>query len=148
MQCWPFDITLPLSSSVCSSINILKIFSESTGSVLNIAWPEYKGVYMQNYIWRSHQSSNVALFTITCLYRYIFLQFLLSPIKNQRWLISKMGNWKIMIVCKLIDLLYIPELILKLCNFICSSLRRDVLWYTNVRLSVHPSVRFTCHALT
>jgi hypothetical protein len=28
--------------------------------------------------------------------------------------------------------------------FICPSLRQDVLWYTNVRLSV----RFTCHTLT
>ena len=32
--------------------------------------------------------------------------------------------------------------------FIRPSLRRDVLWYTNVRLSVRPSVRFTCRALT
>ena len=28
------------------------------------------------------------------------------------------------------------------------SLRWDVLWYTNVRPSVCPSVRFTCRALT
>ena len=31
--------------------------------------------------------------------------------------------------------------------FIRPSLRRDVLWYTNVGLSVRPSVRFTCCAL-